>query len=99
MLRRTAVLDADLVTQMTDTPAGEDLDTGIQYGLGTMIAENGYVFGHAGCGNDLYATQLLVWPDYAISVALLVPEPNRGDFGTLLDLAGTMRSIVQYSGR
>jgi D-alanyl-D-alanine carboxypeptidase len=85
------VITSDLVSQMITSPAGEVMGDGpVGYGLGTMTLEDPLIVGHAGCGGDIYSTQLLVWPGSATAVAILTPQPNDGDFTFEYELASAL---------
>jgi CubicO group peptidase (beta-lactamase class C family) len=86
------VIDADLVKIMeTPDPTGE-----FTYGFGTMITDdNGTVIvGHA--GNFIqYTSIMLVWPDAATSVVVLVPQTGGPENQARGDLAFELYSTLQ----
>ena len=89
------VIDNSLVQVMTTpNPEGEDPELGVDYGFGTLIANesDGPVWGHAGDYNQ-YTLVLLVWPTTSTAVSVLVP--SKGGPDTRADLAFQLYETVQ----
>ncbi|MFC5380755.1 serine hydrolase domain-containing protein [Aquipuribacter nitratireducens] len=84
-----AVLERSLVEDMT-TPEGDD----DWYGLGTVLARDGEapLVGHDG-DLGVYHSLLAVWPDDAISVAVLVPTPSPLGLDEELTPTGLARTL------
>ena len=83
------VIDASLVTQMTDVPE----DDGYGLGTGVGVVDGDMVVGHAGDIGS-YHGELLVWPERAQAIALLVPAAAGAFDVPAYDLVGQLAQAM-----